>query len=250
MNLFKWLSRILSAFLILTFTLYGIWQFSKSRSHQLFGEFYPRVETADSLVALTFDDGPSPEYTDEIIEILARENVKATFFVTGAELRKYPEGGEKLVDAGHILGNHSYSHSQMILKSMQFIRNEIEITDSLIRAAGYRGDIYFRPPYGKRLVGLPWYLKRHNRKTVMWDIEPESYKDIMNNPMRIRSYISENIRPGSIILLHVMYRSRQASRDALPGIIDDLRAKGYQLVTLPALFNLSVESHATRANSL
>ena len=241
MNLLKLLSRIVSVFLILALILYGAWQFSKSRTHQLFGEFYPRVETANSLVALTFDDGPRPEYADEVIEILEKENVRATFFVTGAELHKYPEGGEKLVDAGHILGNHSYSHKQMVLNSTEFIRDEIEVTDSLIQAAGHSGEIYFRPPYGKCLVGLPWYLKRHNRKTVMWDIEPESYRDIMNEPVKIRSHISDNVRPGSIILLHVMYKSRQASRDALPGIIDDLRSSGYQIVTLPQLFASSIE---------
>ena len=236
----KIIVSIVSLFLLLTLIVYGVWQFSKSRTHQLFGEFYPRVETSDSLVALTFDDGPSPAYTDEVIEILKSRDVDATFFLTGSELQKYPEGGEKLVDAGHILGNHSYSHSQMVLKSMKFIRTEIEITDSLIQAAGYNGEIYFRPPYGKRLVGLPWYLKRNNRKTVMWDIEPESYSDIMDDSKKIRSHISDNIRPGSIILLHVMYKSRQASRDALPGVIDDLRAKGYTFVTIPQLLNISM----------
>lgn len=241
MNRFQWLFRILSAILILILILYGTWHLSKSRTHQLFGEFYPRVETADSLVALTFDDGPSPEYTDAVIKILQKENIKATFFVTGAELRKYPEGGEKLVDAGHILGNHSYSHRQMVLKSMEFIRHEIEVTDSLIQAAGHDDEIYFRPPYGKRLMGLPWYLKRHNRKTVMWDIEPESYSDIMNDPEKIRTHIRENIRPGSIILLHVMYKSRQASRDALTGIIADVGSMGYQFVTLPQLIDHSGE---------
>ncbi|MBD3275461.1 MAG: polysaccharide deacetylase family protein [Candidatus Marinimicrobia bacterium] len=241
MNLFKWLSRILLTILLVILILYGTWQFSKSRTHQLFGEFYPRVETADSLIALTFDDGPSQEYTDKVIEILEEENVKATFFVTGAELRKYPEGGKKLVDTGHILGNHSYSHKQMVLKSMEFIRNEIEVTDSLIQTAGYDGEVYFRPPYGKRLVGLPWYLKRHNRKTVMWDIEPESFSEIMNDSEKIRSHIRDNLRPGSIILLHVMYKFRQASRDALPGIIADARSMGYQFVTVPQLIDHSGE---------
>ncbi len=235
----SFLGRILLFSLFLMLSAYSTWQFSKSRTHQLFGEFFPRVEISDSLVALTFDDGPTVEYTNEVIDILKSKNVKATFFVTGSELTKYPDGGKKLVEAGHDLGNHSYSHTQMVLKSMEFIRTEIEVTDSLIQTAGYNDEIYFRPPYGKRLVGLPWYLKHHNRTTVMWDIEPESYSSISNDPVKIQSHISENISPGSIILLHVMYQSRQASRDALPGIIDELRSKGYTFVTVSELLAYS-----------
>nr|WP_241421351.1 polysaccharide deacetylase family protein [Candidatus Contubernalis alkalaceticus] len=101
------------------------------------------------------DDGPT-EKTCEILELLEGLEVKATFFVTGRELEQYKEEGKNIVSAGHELGNHSYSHKRMVLKTPSFIRKEIELTNQLIREAGYQGEIHFRPPNGKKLVILPY----------------------------------------------------------------------------------------------
>lgn len=215
--------------------IYGLWQLSSAPSFQLFGELVQRVETSEKVIALTFDDGPSKRYTDEVLALLAAEQVTATFFVTGMEASQNIEQTRQLVAAGHQLGNHSYSHPRMVLLSPSAIASEIEQTDAAIRAAGFNGDILFRPPYGKKLLMLPWYLQQQNRLTVMWDLEPESDQALAKEARAMADYVINNAKPGSIVLLHVMYQSRQTSRDALPLIIQGLKQQGYRFATVNEL---------------
>lgn len=219
---------------ILFIILESLWILSKSRTFQFFGEIYPRVNTAEKVVALTFDDGPTAK-TEEILTILNNLNVKATFFVMGADLAQNMPEGQKIVAAGHQLGNHTYSHKRMVLKSYSYIASEIENTDRLIREAGYEQEIVFRPPNGKKLFLLPYYLKQHNRKTIMWDVEPDSFPEIGFSSEKITQYVLDNTRPGSIILLHVMYDSRKESVEAIEGIVKGLRQQGYTFKTVSEL---------------
>ncbi|QUN07563.1 polysaccharide deacetylase family protein [Shewanella yunxiaonensis] len=229
-NVAKWL--LISA-LILLVVIAALFLVSRSRNYQLFGDLVSHVDTDKPLVALTFDDGPSKRYTAEILAVLNQYQVHATFFVTGREASRHSAEAHAIVDAGHDLGNHSWSHSRMLLRSPSFIATEIELTDAVIRQAGYSGDIYFRPPYGKKLFLLPWYLASHHRTTVTWNMEPDS--DLNANAQTIAQKVLAEVTPGSIILLHVMYASRDASRGALPLIIEGIQGKGYQLVTLSQL---------------
>jgi peptidoglycan/xylan/chitin deacetylase (PgdA/CDA1 family) len=155
----RWIRGVVVALLLLVL-LAGTWRLHKSRTYQLFGELVRRVETPDSLVAITFDDGPTPGFTDEVLEILGRTGTPATFFVVGSSVEENPDQAAALVAAGHELGNHSYSHRTLVLKGPSSVRSEVVRTDSLIRAAGYTGEIHFRPPYGKKLFVLPWVLSR------------------------------------------------------------------------------------------
>lgn len=229
------MKKVLITAVVLLATLYGIWQLSSARSYQLFGELAHRVDTNDKVIALTFDDGPSKRYTDQVLAILAAEQVTATFFVTGKETMQNLPQARQLLATGHQLGNHSYSHPRMLLMSPTAVASEIEQTDAAIRSAGYQGDILFRPPYGKKLLVLPWYLAKHNRTTIMWDLEPEKDPKVASDAQTMAAYVINNAKPGSIILLHVMYQSRQASREALPLIIQGLKQKGYRFVTVSEL---------------
>lgn len=211
------------------------WKLSNSRRYQTFGDLVTRVETADSVVALTFDDGPIPRYTDSVLKVLADSNVRATFFTVGASLREQPDVAARIERAGHELGNHSYSHRRLVLKTPGYVRREIQQTDSLIRSAGYRGTIHFRPPYGKRLVVLPWVLSRDDRPIILADLEPDSHPLNARDAARMVEYVKRNVRPGSIILLHVEVPSRTAGREALPSIIGTLHAAGYRFVTVSEL---------------
>lgn len=229
---------IAAGILVLVFAiLFGLFQLSKARSYQLFGKIIPRVETAQPVVALTLDDGPTLRYTRDVLNILDDSDVKATFFLTGREIEETPALAAEIVRRGHQIGNHSYSHSDMTLMSTGKIRDEIERTDKAIRNAGYQGEIYFRPPYGKKLITLPWYLSQTERTSISWDVEPESYADIAEDADAMAKHVIENARNGSIILLHVMYRSREASRQALPTIIDGLKARGFQFATVSDLIS-------------
>lgn len=234
----KRLALATAVFLIII--LAGVRQISRSRTFQFFGELVPRVNTSQRVVALTFDDGPTPEATDQILGILKEVGIKATFFVTGGELEQNLEQGKKIVAAGHQLGNHSYSHVRMMLVTPVFVQQEIESTDKLIRDAGYQGEIVFRPPYGKKLIALPYYLWKTNRKSITWDVEPESYPEIDNNSDKIVEHVLSTTKPGSIIILHVMYPNRRESMKAVKKIVDGLRAQGYQFKTVSELLTLGV----------
>ncbi|HLM68707.1 MAG TPA: polysaccharide deacetylase family protein, partial [Longimicrobium sp.] len=179
--------------------------------------------------------GPTPAGADAILPLLDSLGVRATFFVNGNSLAERPDVARRFVAAGHELGNHTWSHPRMLLKSQPAIRREVERTDSVIRAVGHAGPIHFRPPYGKKLVGLPWYLHRTGRTTVTWDVEPESFPEVDGNAERIAAHVLERARPGSIILLHVMFPSRAESRRAVPAIVAGLRARGYRFVTVSEL---------------
>lgn len=219
--------------LLLLITGYGLFQISKSRTFQFFGEIVPRVETNNKVVALTFDDGPT-EYTQDVLKTLQEKDTKATFFVMGSQLEKNPQIGKAISLAGHELGNHSYSHQRMWFKSQSFIADEIEKTNTLIRETGYNGDIHFRPPYSKKIFGLPWYLSQHNIKTIMVDVEPDTYG---SDADFLVEYTLENTKSGSIILLHPFCDTCSGQRDAISRIIDGLRNEGYQFLTVSQLLS-------------
>lgn len=215
----------------------GGWRLSKSRDHQLTGDLLTWAPVRKPIVALTFDDGPHPIYTDSVLDLLDELEVKATFFVVGSAIERHPEVGARIRERGHELGNHSYSHARLVLKRPSTIRHEIAGTDSLIHALGQTGTPFVRPPYGARLFGLPRYLAAEGRPVVLWDLEPDSYHSDADGMV---SYVSERVRPGSIILLHVEMPGRAAGRAALPRIVEALRAQGYSLVTLSELVRESV----------
>jgi len=220
--------------LVLTLGLaYGTFTVSRSRTFQFFGGLTHRVETSEKLVALTFDDGPT-EHTTQVLATLDELDTKATFYLTGSELAASPEIGRAVAAAGHELGNHSYSHQRMVFTRPSTVASEIERTDALIRATGFGGDITFRPPYGKKLLTLPYYLDQHDRKTITWDVEPDSDPSVAGDADRIVRYTVERTRPGSIILLHASY-DRPHARDAVPGVIETLRGQGYRFVTVSEL---------------
>ena len=228
-------NKLVVSVLALCLATASLWKLSRSRSYQVFGELVARVETEDLVVALTLDDGPSAAYTDTVLAVLRAHDVKATFFVTGREVEANLELARRIVTDGHELGNHSYTHPQMMLMSPARIRDEVDRTDAAIREAGYVGKIYFRPPYAKKLFYLPWYLAQTDRTTIMWDIEPESFQEIGKDADLIAGHVLEEVQPGSIILLHVMYDSRAPSRAVLPLLIDGLRKEGYRFVTVSEL---------------
>ncbi|TMS51291.1 polysaccharide deacetylase family protein [Mycobacterium sp. DBP42] len=226
-----WWSLAVLLTVLLTVLAAGYWV-SKSRSFALAGQLVDRVDTPAKVVALTFDDGPTG-YTPEVLRMLGDAGIKATFYLTGAELSAAPQYGAAIAAAGHEIGNHSYTHRRMVLMSPGTVADEIERTDAMIRATGYQGPITFRPPYGKKLWTLPRYLATHDRTMVTWDVEPDSATE--TNADAIVAETGAQVRPGSIILLHAMYDSRTASRAAVPRIIGELRSAGYRFVTVSEL---------------
>lgn len=217
---------------------YGLLQLSNSRSFQLFGTLVSHVDTNKKVVALTFDDAPT-EHTTVVLQTLKEKKVPATFFVIGSNIEKHPEIARSIVQAGHQVGNHSYSHKRFLLKQQSFIDEEIQKTNQLIRDSGYNDEIYFRPPNGKKLIGLPWYLSQHNITTIMWDVEPDTYApNNLQGTARtdfLAQFAIEHTKPGSIILLHPFCDECGSDREAVGEIIDALQEKGYTFVTVSEL---------------
>jgi len=223
---------MVTVLLVLFLLLFGTYKLMNSRTYQTFGDITSSVKTNEKVVALTFDDGPT-EHVDPILAILDKYHAKATFFLIGSELEKNVQEGKKIAQAGHQIGNHTYSHQRMIFKSPSFIEREIEKTNELIRQAGYEGEIVFRPPNGKKLIGLPYYLKTQNIQTITWNLEPETYYTSLSDKV---NDVTTNVKPGSIILLHPMYNSEELK--VIEGIIENLSEEGYQFVTVNQLLSL------------
>lgn len=206
-----------------------------SRDFQFFGGIVNHFDTKEKVVALTFDDGPTQKVAD-ILPILDSENVKATFFLIGSEIKQHPEETKKLISSGQQIGNHTYSHNPLVFKSSSYVKNEIEETDKLIREMGYTEPIQFRPPNGKKLFVLPYYLMTHDRKTILWNIEPNSYPEINSSSDKIVQYVLDNVKPGSIILLHPMTDNKGTTIGSIKGIIQGLKDEGYAFKTINELF--------------
>lgn len=219
--------------IIIILLLLGTYKLMNSRTFQLFGGLTSQVETDEKVVAISFDDGPTQQVKD-ILPILEKYDAKATFFLIGNEIEKNPEVAQMIAQAGHQIGNHTYSHNRMVLKSPSFIEEEIEKTNTLIGNTGFTGEIDFRPPNGKKLLALPYYLDQHNIDTITWNLEPDSYYTKSSDKI---NYIKNNVKPGSIILLHPMYDETGEELRTLEGILKALRAEGYTFITVNELQN-------------
>ncbi|EGQ26102.1 chitooligosaccharide deacetylase, partial [Sporosarcina newyorkensis 2681] len=220
---------IIIAILLVFLLLFCTYKLMNSRTFQLFGGLTNSVETNQKVVALTFDDGPTKN-VDSVLAVLNHYNIKATFFLIGNEIETNQKEAEEIVKAGHQVGNHTYSHNRMIFKSTSFIKEEIEKTDNLIRRIGYEDEIDFRPPNGKKLLALPYYLNKHKKDTITWNIEPDSAVDKID-------YVKQNIKNGSIILLHPMYDETGEQLKLIEDIIKLLLDEDYEFVTVNDLQN-------------
>lgn len=209
-----------------------VFQISRARCFSLVGEAICRVETSEPLVALTFDDGPTPEGVALTTAALRETGAHATFFLIGGAIEGHEPLVRQLLAEGHEVGNHSYSHNRMIFHRSAWYEAEVMRTDALLRAAGVPSPSLFRPPYGKKLIGLPAALARHNYRMIMWDVEDPP------GAATAQVYADEvlrQVRPGSIILMHVMYGSNRVAREALPLVLRGLRDRSLRVVTVGEL---------------
>ncbi len=202
-------------------------------SFQLFGGLTSRVDSHERRVALTLDDGPTEGDVQPILTALAARGVRATFYVNGSDCRAALGSCRALVAAGHELGNHGYDHRALVFVTPAMVADQVQRTDEQIRAAGHRGDITFRPPYGKKLLILPWWLREHDRRTVTWDVAVEQWSGpaTEQSAEQIADATVAGVRPGSIVLLHP-WNGRRATQQAIPRIVDRLTAQGYRFVTV------------------
>jgi peptidoglycan-N-acetylglucosamine deacetylase len=207
---------------------------------QLYGEMITHGPRDRMEVAITFDDGPNAQWTPMIAETLRRYGVQATFFTIGKNAEAHPDVLHRLVDQGQLIGNHSYHHHKSDSLLDPGYGDLWTAEHAIYAAAGVCPAIY-RPPNG---FHTPWQLHavaHHNMKTVTWDVIPRDWKD--PPPEVIVQRVLDSAKPGSIILLHDGQDTEQdidrsATLNALPGIIEGLRAKGYKIVRLDQLLSI------------
>lgn len=214
------------------------WIVSKTANWQLMGEISKNIETDQMVVALTFDDGPSPKETAETLKILNDHDIKATFYLTGTQIELHPNAAKQIATAGHELGNHGYTHGRMILRTPSDLRDELTRADALIRSTGYSGPITFRPPYGQKLIVLPYILKQMGKTNVMWSVDPGGEIGWNAPADKLADFVIRKTEPGDIIILHPMFRKNAEARKALPKLITALQAKGFEFVTVSELLAL------------
>jgi polysaccharide deacetylase family sporulation protein PdaB len=188
------------------------------------------VNTGEKKVCLTFDAAWGNEDTEQLIEILARYNIKATFFVVGEWVDKYPESVKALSDAGHSIQNHSDTHPHLPALSREQVVKELESCNNKIESiTGVRPDL-LRVPYGDYSNAVIEAAQSVNMYTIQWDVDSLDWKDL--SAKDIHAKVVGKVREGSIVLFH---NAALHTPEALPSIIEDLQSKGYQFVTVGEL---------------
>jgi len=194
-----------------------------------------KLTHGEKVIALTFDDGPWPQTTEQVLDILKANNIKGTFFVVGENLKNYPELGRQIVAQGHVIANHTWHHWYHFFNP-QAAAFEIDRTEDLIyQVTGVKTNL-FRPPGGFLHNGLVAYAKGQKYAVVMWSADSTDYKQPAV-PKLINNVIKDS-KPGGIVLMHDGGGNRSRTVQALPEIISNFRKQGYRFVTIPELLEM------------
>ncbi|WP_322112023.1 polysaccharide deacetylase family protein [Aerosakkonema funiforme] len=205
-----------------------------SAPEQFQGQIVHQVqpERNQKLIALTFDDGPWQNTTLQVLEILKKHNVKATFFWIGKHLKQYPQVAQKVVADGHAIGNHTFHHFTRKMNSSTAAR-EIDETEELIsETTGVRTSL-LRPPGGVLNNGVVTYAKKKKYAILMWSVDSRDYR--VRQASKLAKNVLNSPNSGGIVLLHDGGGNRSATVQALPEIISTLKQRGYKFVTVPEL---------------
>jgi len=178
-----------------------------------------RFNTDEKVVYLTFDDGPIPEITPWVLDLLDKYGIKATFFCVGDNVRKYPEIYQMVQDRGHVVGNHTFHHLQGLKETKETYLEDVEDAAKLIQSE------LFRPPHGH--MRLPqFYALKKKYKIIMWDVVTRDYSRLMTAD-EVFEVVKKYTRNGSIILFHDSLKSGDRMKESLPRSIDWLIEQGY-----------------------
>lgn len=195
--------------------------------------FTAKKNSLEKKIAITFDDGPNPEYTEKILKLLSDYNAKGTFFCIGKLVEKHPDILKSISNGGHVIGNHSYSHSISIdFKNSDSWLEEITKTDAVIeRAIGYKPKL-FRPPFGVTTPHLSTAINITGHKVIGWNIR--SYDTAIKKENIILKRITKRLKPGSVILLH---DTHEHSIPVLEHLLQFLKTHNYTMSTINELLD-------------
>jgi peptidoglycan/xylan/chitin deacetylase (PgdA/CDA1 family) len=207
------------------------------------GISFSRVPVSDKYIAITFDDGPHPQNTPRLLDMLRARNIKATFYVVGSNVNLYPQVVRRTVAEGHEIGSHSYTHRLFTKMSDSEIRDELNRTrDAIARAAGVQPRT-LRPPYG----GLhqrqrEWIHAEFGYPTILWSVDPLDWK--RPGPGAVCARILSSTTAGSIILAHDLHAQTVS---AMPATLDGLLQRGFKFVTVSQLLAMKAEPLTAQA---
>jgi peptidoglycan/xylan/chitin deacetylase (PgdA/CDA1 family) len=204
------------------------------------GSVIYRVPVREKVVALTFDDGPRPPFTGEILDVLRDQGVVATFFLIGENVARHPGLARRIKAEGHALGNHGWAHRRLDGLSRVQAQNEILRGARAIRSATGTHPRILRPPYGAidgRLVGDRGIAAQLGQQLVMWSVETRDWAT--RSPLRVAAGTVRGIEPGAVVLLHDGGGNRDHVVTATRWMVGHLARKGYRFVTVPELLAMS-----------
>lgn len=185
----------------------------------------------DKVVALTFDDGPNPSTTDEILDALKKYGGNATFFVLGERAKQFPQTIKNIYESGNEIGNHTYDHAELTKLTAEKIKSEVEKTNDILESVLGARPILVRPPYGSITQDIAEDI---GKACVLWTVDPEDWKH--RNVETDYNNVMDAVKDGDIVLMHDIYSE---SADAAKEIIRDLTKKGYKLVTVSQMIQIA-----------
>ncbi len=208
---------------------------------QIFGYFPSKIHTSAKVIALTFDDGPNPPYTEELLDILAKHDVKATFFMPAKNVERFPELANRVVQLGHVIGNHSYGHEfTNHFKTLKFEKEISQAQDIIEKITGKKPALY-RPPWLFKHSYLLQSLTHHKLTPVSgffcsnWEIWHASASKIAADALKVA-------KPGRIIIFHDGFDTKGGDRAGSIGAIDiiipELKKQGYKFLTVDELLKV------------
>ncbi|MCY0878623.1 MAG: polysaccharide deacetylase family protein [Firmicutes bacterium] len=191
----------------------------------------PTAPSEPPVIALTFDDGPSPEYTPKILALLTRYHAHATFFVLGSEVARFPKIAREIVQQGSVLANHGYDHVNFFQVGVRGVLRDLERANRLLAQERLPATPFYRPPFGNANAALVRALNQRGYTVALWSIDTRDWA--RPGAAFITRRVLSEAKPGAIILMHDSGGNRADTVNALAAILPVLESEGYQLVTLP-----------------
>lgn len=187
------------------------------------------MPNTENVIYLTFDDGPTPETTEWILDLLNKENIKATFFCIGNNIKKHPEIFNKVIKEGHSVGNHTFNHLKgWKTLTKKYIEN-VDLCNEIIQKSSIINNCQssiFRPPYGKIKPIQSKLIRRKGFKIIMWDVLSKDYDSSISKECCLQN-VTKNTQSGSIIVFHDSIKASTNLKFALPKAIKILKEKGF-----------------------
>ncbi|OUL23318.1 polysaccharide deacetylase [Nostoc sp. RF31YmG] len=211
--------------------------------------YQAKLKATEKVIALTFDDGPGPKNTGQVLEILKKNHIKATFFVLGEMVQAYPQIAKQVVADGHDLGNHTWHHWYRHMDTATAASEIDRTADIIYKTTGVKTAL-FRPPGGYLHNGLADYAKNQNYAVMMWSsLSGDADRHSPQVAGMIKNVVNA-AKPGSIVLMHDGGGNHSRTVKALPDIIAGLKAKGYKCVTVSELLEMQAKEEATAMKAL